>query len=159
MGVSAFEALAAAEAAGVRLTLDGDGIILEAETPPLPGDVVELLRSVKPDLLRILECRAAAEAALGAEMPPDCRPWRWVVAQDGLRSFVDNGWGDKAALMGWTAEELYRVPRLWSQVHLTGAGLLIGDRRVIAVTEASIVVETRTGSQLKFRRIGREHVA
>jgi hypothetical protein len=159
MGVSAFEALAAAEAAGVELILDGDGIFLETKTPPPPADVVALLKSVKPDLLRILECRAAAEAALGSEMPTDCRPWRWVVAQDGLTRFLVEGWGDKAALMGWTPTELYRVPELWSQISLTGAALLIGDKKVIAVTEASIVVETQSGSRLTFRRIGREHLA
>jgi hypothetical protein len=36
---------------------------------------------------------------------------------------------------------------------------MIGDRRVVAVTEASIVVETRSGSRLKFRRIVRERPA
>jgi hypothetical protein len=40
-----------------------------------------------------------------------------------------------------------------------GAALLIGDRRAIAVTETSIAIETLSGSQLKFRRIGREHLA
>ena len=29
----------------------------------------------------------------------------------------------------------------------------------VAVTEASIVIETRSGSRLKFRRLGREHLA
>jgi hypothetical protein len=157
--VSAFEALAAAEAAGVRLTLDGDGIILEAETPPLSADVVAQLRAVKPELMHILKCRAAAGAALAADMPPDGRRWRWVVAQDGLKRFVAEGWGDRAALMGWTPEELYRVPPLWSRLDLTGAALLVGDKKVVAVTEASIAIETRSGSRLKFRRIGREHLA
>jgi hypothetical protein len=48
---------------------------------------------------------------------------------------------------------------VWSRVDLTGAALLIGDRRVIAVTAASIAIATWSGSQLKFRRLGREHVA
>ena len=46
--MSAIKALAAAKAAGVRLTLDGDGIILEAKTPPLPKDLVTLLKAAKP---------------------------------------------------------------------------------------------------------------
>jgi hypothetical protein len=61
--------------------------------------------------------------------------------------------------MGWTAEELYGVPPLWAQIHRTGGALLIGDRKVIAVTANNIVVETPAGSQLRFRRIGREHAA
>jgi hypothetical protein len=63
------------------------------------------------------------------------------------------------ALLGWTKDELYRVPPQWSRVDLCGAALLIGDRRVVAGTEASIVIEARSGSRLKFRRLGREHLA
>jgi hypothetical protein len=51
------------------------------------------------------------------------------------------------------------VPHVWARVDLTGAALMIGDRRVVAVTKSSIVIETLSGSQLKFRRIGREHLA
>ena len=70
-----------------------------------------------------------------------------------------DGWCDQAALLGWTADELYRVPPVWARVDLTGVALLIADRRVIAVTETSIAIETLAGSHLKFRRIGREHLA
>jgi hypothetical protein len=167
--MSALEALAAAKEAGVILTLDGDGIIVEAKTPPLPADLVALLKAAKPDLLRILEWREAARAALDAVPPSDCgrappgeygiRKPRWEIATGGLRRFLAEGWADQAALLGWTKEELYRVPALWSQIWLTGAALLIGDRKVIAVTADNIVIETRAGSTLKFRRIGREHLA
>jgi hypothetical protein len=60
--------------------------------------------------------------------------------------------------MGWSPEELYRVPPLWRRVDLTGAALLIGESQVIGVTEASVVVEAPSGSRLKFRRVGREHL-
>jgi hypothetical protein len=151
--------MAAAKAAGAVLSLDGDGIIVETKTPPLPADVVALLKAAKPDLLRILEWREAARVTLSAAPPPDCGEDRWTEALRGLHRFVVEGWGDRAALMGWTKDELYRVPRFWSRIDLTGAALLIGQSRVIAVTEASIVIETLSGSRLKFRRIGREHVA
>ena len=88
-----------------------------------------------------------------------CLPRRWTEAQDGLRRFVNDGYGDQATLLGWTVDELYRVPPVSAQVDLTGAALLIADRGVVAVTEASIVIETLSGSRLKFRRIGREHLA
>jgi hypothetical protein len=84
---------------------------------------------------------------------------RWALAVQGLPHFVSLGFGDQACLMGWSKDELYRVPELWSQVHLTGAALLIDDRRVLAITADNIVVATRSGSTLKFRRIGREHLA
>src|ERR1700722_850924 len=157
MSAHALKALAAAKSAGVKITLDGDALILEAD--PLPPDIVALLRTVKPDLLRVLAGREAARAALNAAAPSDCLPQRWVAAQESLRRFVRDGWCDQAALLGWTTDELYRVPPLWSRVDLTGAALLIGERRIIALTEASIVIETLSGSRLKFRRIGREHVA
>jgi hypothetical protein len=157
MSVPVLEALAAAKAAGVKITLDGDGLILEAD--PLPSDMVALLRTVKPDLLRVLAGREAAKIATNATPPPDCLPRRWTEAQDGLRRFVADGWGDQATLLGWTVDELYRVPPVWARVDLAGAALLIADRWIIAVTETSIAIETRSGSRLKFRRIGREHLA
>ena len=157
MSAPALKALGAAKSAGVKITLDGDGLILEAD--PLPPDIVALLRTVKPDLLRVLAGREAARSALDATAPPDCLPRRWTEAQDGLRRFVNDGWADQGALLGWTAEEFYRVPPVWARVDLAGAALLIGDRRVIAVTESSISIEALSGSRLKFRRIGREHLA
>ena len=92
MSAPALKALAAAKTAGVKITLDGDGLILEAN--PLPSDIVALLKTVKPDLLRILAGREAASAALDANAPPDCPPRRWAEAQDGLQRFVADGWGD-----------------------------------------------------------------
>jgi hypothetical protein len=100
--MSAVEALAAASAAGIRITLDGDGLILEA--PKLPRDVVALLKSVKPDLLRVLAAREVAQGVLSAHPPADCPDDRWQEATRGLDRFVAEGWGDKAALIGWTPE-------------------------------------------------------
>jgi hypothetical protein len=157
MNAPALKALAAAKTAGVTITLDGDGLILEAD--PLPPDIVALLRTVKPDLLPVLAGREAARSALDATAPPDCLPQRWVAAQESLRRFVRDGWCDQAALLGWTADELYRVPPLWSRVDVTGAALLVGERRIVALTDASLAIETPSGSRLKFRRIGREHLA
>ena len=184
--MSATAALVAAKKAGVRLTLDApDGIILEVMPPArLPADIVAQLKAVKPDLMRILEWREAAKAASLSEPPPDCglvwtstgiqrfvqdgepkavligvRESAWALALQGLKGFILSGWGDQACLLRWTAAELYRVPPVWARVDLCGAALLIGDRRVLAVTGDNIVVATRSGSTLKFRRIGREHLA
>jgi hypothetical protein len=158
MSSTALAALVTAEAAGVRVTLDGDGLILESE-PRLPADIVALLRTVKPDLLRILAGRETAKAALNAQPPPDCSPQRWDTAKAGLQRFISDGWGDQATLVGWTIEELYQVPPVWARIDLAGAALMIGDRRVVAVTGTSIAIERLSGSRLKFRRIGREHLA
>jgi hypothetical protein len=155
--MSAIDALATASAAGVTITLDRDGLILEA--PKLPPDVVALLKGVKPDLLRVLAVRKAAQAALAVRPPANCPESQWKEARRGLERFIAEGWGDQAALLGWTSEELYRLPRLWSRIDLTGAAWLVGFRRVTAMTAESIVIESRSGSRLKFRRIGRGHLA
>jgi hypothetical protein len=84
---------------------------------------------------------------------------RWEIAVAGMRRFCVEGWADKAALAGWTADELYRVPPLWSRIDLAGAALLIGADKVIEVTEKYIAIETATGSRLRLRRAEREHVA
>ena len=157
MSAHALEALATAQSAGVRISLDGDEYPQRRD--PLPPDIVALLRTVKPELLIVLAGREAAKATIEANPPPDCLPQRWVTALDGLRRFVADGWGDQAALLGWSPAELYGVPRVWRRIDLCGAALLVGDARVMAVTEASIAIETLSGSQLKFRRIGREHLA
>jgi hypothetical protein len=107
----------------------------------------------------MLAAREAAHEALSAAPPADCVEKRWREATRGLERFLAEGWGDKAALISWTPEELYRVPPLWSRIDLTGAALLVGYRRVTAVTADNIIVETRSASQLRFRRIGREHLA
>jgi hypothetical protein len=158
--MTAMNALELARSHGVRFLRkpDGSGVVYHAKAAP-PPDVVAVLAAAKPDFLRVLAGREAAKVALNAAAPPDCLPRRWIVAQNGLQRFVRDGWRDQAALLGWTADELYRVPPLWSRVDLTGAALLVGERGIVALTEASIVIETLSGSQLKFRRIGREHLA
>ena len=150
MSAPALRALAAANAAGVAVILDGDGLILD----PMPSaDLVAELKAVKPDLLRVLAGRVAARAIINtAEPPPDCSEQRWVVARRGLKRFLDEGWGDQATLLGWTVEELYAVPPVWPRVDLCGAALLIADRKVVAVTEATITTVGVTGSHLKFYR-------
>jgi hypothetical protein len=162
-GTSALDALARAKAIGIQLALDGQGGI-DLEGPALPAEIVAALKAIKPDLMRLLAGRSAAEAALrqaqdAAAQPQDCSEHVWRLATHGLKRFVAEGWGDQAALLGWTGPELYVLPELWSQIHLTGAAWLVRTKRVIAVTEASIIVESRFGSRLTFRRIGREHLA
>ena len=101
MTALALKALAAANAAGVAVILDGDGLILD----PMPSaDLVAQLKAVKPDLLRVLAGREAARAIINtAEPPPDCSPPRWEVARRGLKRFIDERVGrpgDAARLDG-----------------------------------------------------------
>ncbi len=156
--MSALEALQAAHAAGLRLAVSGEWLDYAAPKEPSTA-VIAMLKRHKLEVMRLLAVRDAAEVAEKASAPPDCSPQQWQAAVEGARRFVADGWSDKAALMGWTADELYRAPPVWSRIDLCGVALLIGDRRVVAVTEASIVIETPSGSRLRFRRLGREHLA
>ena len=94
MTAPALQALATAQAAGVTITLDGDGLILE---PTPPAGIITLLKAVKPDLLRVLAGREAARAAFNAQPPPGCSERGWALAMRGLHHFVDKGYGDQAA--------------------------------------------------------------
>jgi hypothetical protein len=128
--MSVLDTIARAEKAGVIVRLDGGRLIAEADE--LPSAIIAELKAVRPGLMRLLRARQAAEAALMAERPEDCWMHRWAEAQRGLAGFVHNGWSDRCVLLGWTPEELFRLPALWSQVHLTGCAWLIGDRHVTA---------------------------
>jgi hypothetical protein len=48
--------------------------------------------------------------------------------------------------------EMCGLPSLWSRVDLTGAALLIGDRRVVEIAPDAITVKTESGVQQKFYR-------
>jgi hypothetical protein len=156
--MTAAEAIALTQKHGVRLSREGDFIRWRSRGN-LPPEVLAALRAVKPDLLRILIGRETAKAAFNSGPPLNCPEQGWAEARRGIEHFVRDGWADQAALLEWTPEELYRAPPVWGRVDLTGAALLIGDRRVAAVTEASITITSSSGSRLKFRRIGREQLA
>jgi hypothetical protein len=149
--------MAALEARGAAFVLEDGRIFIE---PSPPSDVVANLKAVRPELLRVLEGRRAAGLALAAPAPPDAYETGWRLAQAGLKRFLTEGWGDRCIALGWTSDELFAVPKLWRQIHLTGAGLLLADKKVVAATSESIVAESLiTGSRLRFRRRGFEHVA
>ena len=84
---------------------------------------------------------AAARAALEAKRPPDWWPRRWNETMRGLRAFLEGGWGDRAIELGWRPEELYRPPQSLREVNRFGLAFVIGDGRVIAMTEENITVE------------------
>jgi hypothetical protein len=84
--------------------------------------------------------------------PPDVGEAHWRTALIGLRRFVADGWLDEARRCGWTDAELLTVPELWSQIHLCGAALLIGDREVLDVTRDAIRIKTASGAIQAFYR-------
>jgi hypothetical protein len=75
---------------------------------------------------------------------------RWQTAMRGLRAFLANGHGDEALRLGWPRDELYRIPELWSQIHLCGVALLIGDSQVTEVSATAIRIKTGSGAMQSF---------
>jgi hypothetical protein len=82
--------------------------------------------------------------------PPDAT--QWGVAIRGLRVFIATGGADKALGLGWSHDELFAVPPLWANAAACGAGLLIGDREVVAVTAEAIRIKTASGATLSLYR-------
>jgi hypothetical protein len=119
----------------------------EIDSSP-PDAVTKLTKLTKPrqeDHQALL-----GEAALAR--PPDVKTADWDAAMRGLSAFLRGGHGAEAERLGWPSDELYRVPELWSQIHLAGCALLIGDREVVDITAAEIRIKTASGSTLAFRR-------
>jgi hypothetical protein len=87
-----------------------------------------------------------------AKRPPDITDDRWQAALTGLQAFVAGGWADQAEAAGWTRDELFAAPPLWSRVDLCGAALLLGDREVISVTPTEIRIKATGGATQAFYR-------
>jgi hypothetical protein len=143
--------IVSAREASVRLLLEDGKLIAEAsEVPPA---LVAQLRAARSDLMPLLALRKAAQPSFAAERPRGARATEWADALRGLKKFLADGWGDQAALLGWTAAELYAVPRVWARVDLTGAALLVGRWQVVDVdAEAIIVKPPWSDSRLKLYR-------
>ena len=135
---------------------DGKAVFRAAAAPP--ADIIALIEARKADISTFLcpeavQRRLDAKAdVLRAERPSDVSDAHWATALRGLRAFLAAGHGDEAERLGWPRDELYRVPELWSQVHLCGVALLIGDCEVIEVTAAAIKVRTASGAIQAFYR-------
>ena len=135
---------------------DGKAVFKAAAAPP--ADIVELIDARKAEISAFLHPDAVrrrldAEAeVLRASRPPDVGDDRWQTALDGLKAFIANGHGDEAERLGWTRDELFRVPKLWSQISLCGRALLIGDNEVTEVTASRIGIKTASGSSQGFYR-------
>ena len=143
---------------GVSATWDGTAVVI-APPDPTADDAIEALEALlRPDtdgrsyLQRVRERHAPFLREVKVAKPEDVDNRQWRRAIEGLESFLLSGWGDEALRLNWSETELFRVPELWSQIHLCGAGLLIGDRIVTKVTATEIRIRTASGSTLAFYR-------
>ena len=135
---------------------DGKAVFRAAAAPP--ADIVALIDARKAEVSAFLHPEAvqrrlhAETDVLQAERPPDVSDDRWETALTGLRAFIAAGHGDEALRLSWQHDELYRVPQLWSQIHICRCALLIGDREVVGITSSEIRIKTASGGTLAFYR-------
>src|SRR5262249_43959468 len=157
------------------ISLDGDVLEVEAPAP-LSSMLIEQLRHAKPLLLKLLrhsesdsgsspgddfEERAAIiehgagvprEWAEGAAMLDPNRPAsdvaakRWWQFVDDVGRFLDDGWAQHAAALGWGPADLFGChPRKpIARIDRQGLLWLLYGRRLLALTADTAVIETPT---------------
>jgi hypothetical protein len=101
--------------------------------------------------------RAWAEgfARLHPDRPPgDVPPKRWQRFVDDAGQFLDSPFCAVAAALGWGPYDLFGCDRDRPFARIDRAGLLwlLNGDRLIALTENTATIETRTGARQTFRR-------
>jgi hypothetical protein len=143
---------------GVSATWDGTTVAVEPPDPAADGAIEALEAVLRLDadgrsyLQLVRERHAPFLREVKAAKPEDVDARQWRRAIEGLESFLLSGWGDEALRLGWSDDELFCVPKLWSQIHLCGAALAIGDREVVNISATEIRIKTTSGATLAFYR-------
>lgn len=163
--MNAAMAINEASAAGVRIQVDGDDLLLEADAPP-PAPIFELLVNCKPHIVRILRFGGTAFGeALGSlqlNRPEFVDQERWQQCIADAKRFLET-WGGQANALGWSPTDLFGLHQPPEHPHCTyqrlsrfdHAGLLwlLRGRRVVALTEITAAIQISGGAPLIFRRM------
>jgi hypothetical protein len=86
--------------------------------------------------------------------PADVPPVRWRRFVDDVGRFLDSPFCAVAAALGWAPDGLFGCDRARPFARVDSAGLLLllnGDR-LVALTENTATIETRTGARQTYRR-------
>jgi hypothetical protein len=178
--MSAADALMAARAAGIRVAIDGDDLVLEAPAPPPPSvlgllarnkaDIVELLRPAESSWtsedsqVLLDECGsisgavcewAEALARLDPARPPaDVPAGRWRRFIDDCGVFLDSGWAGRAAALGWGPLELFGCDheKPFARVSRQGLLWLLNGRPLLALTDGLAAIAGLAGGRLSYYR-------
>jgi hypothetical protein len=132
----------------------------QSDKSPSNGCVVQNQRSLVNTfgrLNRFYRIVAALESRCPALVPGG----RWQLAVDDGRRLLAL-WGDQAEALGWTARDLFGLPKPPTQPHPsysrlsrydeTGLIWLLRGRQVVALTEAAAVIQSATGAITIYRR-------
>jgi hypothetical protein len=101
--------------------------------------------------------RAWAEgfAELDPARPPgDVPPARWQRFVDDVGLFLDGGFAEQAAALGWGPHDLFGCDRdrPFARIDRAGALWLLNGGRLVALTVHAAVVETKIGARQTYRR-------
>jgi hypothetical protein len=86
--------------------------------------------------------------------PGDVPVKRWQTFVDDCGRFLDDGWAETAASLGWGPLDLFGCNRDRPFARIDKAGLLwlLNGNRLVALSENTASIETRTGTRQIYRR-------
>ena len=85
--------------------------------------------------------------------PDGCGEQEWAAALEGCQRFVREGHAARARELGWSEDELFRLPANWHRISETGAVWLVGCWEVVDVDGRAITIKPPwSQSQLKIYR-------
>jgi hypothetical protein len=177
---AAVDTLAAVRALGGDVKLGSPGRLKVIAPAPLPQELIQQLRVAKPDLLTLLTStidpwtdaqeeraaiiehdgrapRAWAEgfARLDLNDPPGDVPLRrWLRFIDDCGRFLDGGWADKAAGLGWGPFDLFGSDRERPFARIDHMGLLwlLNGHTIVELHRDHATIETLGGARQTYRR-------
>jgi hypothetical protein len=170
--VTARALIEASIAAGLSLDLDGDNLIIETEAEP-PAALLAELRRHKAELIAALQIEREERAAIVehdggaartwaegfARLDPDqplcdVPPHRWQRFVDDVGLFLDSGFAEQAAALGWGPHDLFGCDsdRPLARVDRAGLLWLLKGDKLVALTADTATIEARAGARLTYRR-------
>ena len=97
--------------------------------------------------------------ALRPPTPGDVPPRRWHQFISDISEFVNGGWAETAAALGWTLGDLAGADREKPFARLDKAGLLwlLNGNRLVATSENTATIATKTGARQTYRGKPNQH--
>ncbi len=85
--------------------------------------------------------------------PPSELP-RWGQFLEDCTRFVDQGWAERAEVIGWRALDLFGCDRErpFTQIDTAGLLWLINGGRIVSLSNETVTIESPTGTRQSYRR-------
>jgi hypothetical protein len=136
-------------------TLDDDEHLQEPTSPATVLGETQESRAAFAKRGRVPRAWVEGHARLNPNWPPgDVPVKRWQTFIVDIGRFFDGGWGEKAAALGWGPIDLFGCDRDRPYARIDQAGLLwlLNGNRLVALSENTATIETRTGARQTWRR-------